>query len=412
MIQTNYSLLVTPDSDPNFIQQLESITGAKESYGFNTPINVVAVLDALGLEPALTCLFYATTDIIALSQVVAIAWVQAHLYAYSAALPDDSRPSDLMYYLELYLQSGNVTPRFDYCGRDLTGPGLIPISQLTDLETVIQATVNALPTLQQATTYTIMVFNAGPLTDVQYANMVGGDIIAVDRNHPINDPAIQIPTGTTGYTEQPFTAMSSNPDVFVNATFTYDPNSRVYYAARWKNQSVNGSGTSIIPAFGNLAAQGIGTAAVLTSRQVTEGVGYYLSQICNAIRVAIANYNQQQLTILGPKRSRYQQFAAGIPAVGSGNAGWDADGQTVMDAGLNRRAALLRDSVYLQQFDLDFSHSLSSTELVAAEKAIQAEMLTAREAVGQSLFNAVNAQFIAADSITDTLAAVLRPYLL
>lgn len=83
-----------------------------------------------------------------------------------------------------------------------------------------------------------------------------------------------------------------------------------------------------------------------------------------------------------------------------------------MDAGLNRRAQLLRDSTYLQQFDLDFSHSLSSTELVAAEKAIQAEMLTAREAVGLSLYNAVNAQFIAADSITDTLAAVLRPYLL
>lgn len=412
MIQTNYSLLVTPDSDPNFLQQIESITGSKESYGFNTPINVVDVLDRLGLEPALNCLFYATTDIVALSQVIAIAWVQAHLYAYVAALPNDSRPSDLMYYLELYLQSGNVTPRFDYCGRDLTGPGLIPLTQLTDLETTIQATVDALPTLQQTTSYTIMVFNAGPLTDTQYANAVGGNIVSLDRAHPINDPAIQIPTGTIGYTEQPFSALTSNPDVFVNVNFTYDPASRIYYAAQWKNINVNGTGTSIIPAFGNLAAQGIGTAAVLASRQVTEGVGFYLSQICNAIRVAIANYNQQQLTLLGPKRSRYQQFSAGIPAVGSGNAGWDADGQAVMDAGLNRRAQLLRDSTYLQQFDLDFSHSLSSTELVAAEKAIQAEMLTAREAVGLSLYNAVNAQFIAADSITDTLAAVLRPYLL
>lgn len=412
MIQTTYTLLNSADVDPNFLQQIQSITGSQSSYGYDTPINVVDVLDALGLEPALTCFIYATTDTTALSQVIGIAWVRAHLYAYLAALPNDARVGDLMYYLDLYLQSGVVTPRFDYCGRDLTGPGLIPLSQLTDLETAIQATVDALPTLQQTTTYTLLVFNSGPLTDLQYANALGGNIISLDRDNPVNDPAIQVPAGTTGYTEQPISAIGSNPDVFVNAQFTYDPTSKVYYSAKWKNENVDGSGQSIIAAFGNLAAQGIGSAAVLASRQVTEGVAHYLSQICNAIRVAITNYNSQQLTVLGPKRSRYRQFADGIPATGSGIPEWDTDGQTVMDAGLNRRAELLRDQTYLAQFDTDFSLSLSSTELVAAEHAIQAEMLTTRKAVGLALYNVVNAQVLSADTITDTLAATLRPYLL
>lgn len=412
MIQTTYNLLIDSDTDPNFISQMESVTGARQAYGLNTPINVSTVLDALGLEAALTCFYRSTTDNAELSKVIGLAWVNAHVYAYNAVFPSDSRVSDLMYYCSLFLQSGPTPPRFDYCGRDLTGPGLIPLSTITDLAAAIQATVNGLPTTQGATVYQVIIFNSGPLTDQQYANALGNNIIALDRNHPINDPAIQTPTGTVGYTEQPIANITTNPDVFVNAQFTYDPASRVYYVASWQNQSTGGTGTHTIPAFGNQAALGLGTAAVFASQQVSSNSGFLLAQICNQIRVGINSYNSQQLTLLAPKRTLYQQMANGMPVANTGNPTFDADAQTVLNAGLNRRAALLRDQTYLTQFDTDFSHSLSSAELVNAEKAIQVEMITARKLVAQALYDAVNAQFLALDTVTDTLAAVMRPFLL
>jgi hypothetical protein len=412
MIQTTYNLLIDDDTDSNFIQQMESITGAKEVYGLDTPINLIDVLDNLGLEPTMTCFYRSTTDNTELSKVIGIAWVNAHNYAYAATLPDDSRVNDIMYYCSLYLQEGAITPRVDYCGNDLTGPGLIPLSQITDLAASILATISALPLIQQATSYLMLIANTGPMTDAQYNSYLnGGQVIAINRT-PIIDPAIQVPNGTTGYTEQSISALSSNPDVFVNVNFTYTSDSTYYYLATWQNQSTNGSGTSIIPAYGNRSAYEIGQAAIYASQQITDDTGFLLAQICNQIRVAIADYNQQQLSLLAPKRSRYQQFASGIPATGSGIAEWDADGQTVMDAGLNKRAELLRDPAFLATFDTDFSGSLSSAELVNAEKAVQAEMLTARKAAGQALYDAVNAQFVALDTITDTLAAVMRPYLL
>lgn len=412
MITTTFNLLSTADVDLNFIQRLEGVFGSQSAYGTDTPIPVYQVLDALGLEPAITCFLSAQQDILDISKLIGIAWVNAHSYAYTAALPGDTQVSDLMYFCGLFLQEGTAPPRFDYCGKDLTGPGLIPVSMITDVAATIQVKINTLPTVQQATIYTLVIQTTGIITDAQYNSMFGGLLIALNRPAPINDPALQIPTGTVGYTEQPISAIASNPDVFVNVTFQYASTSPVYYTAEFQNQSVNGSGNTNIAAYGNRAAVEIGNAAILASQQVTNNIGFFISQIASQIRVGIADYNQQQLSTLAPKRSRYQQFATGEPAIGSGIAAWDADGQTVMDAGLNRRAQLLRDQTYMAQFDTDFSGSLSAAELVAAEKAIQAEMLTARKAVGLALYNAVNAQFLAANTISDTLAAVMRPYLL
>lgn len=408
MIQTTYRLLIDDDTDPRFTQQIEALTGAKEVYGFDTPINLTTILDGCGLETALTAFFRATVDVSALAQVIAINWVSAHLYAYQAALPNDTRPFDLMYYLTLFLQTdGTVPPRVDYCGNDLGGVGLIPANQLEDLENNIQATIDALDLSRAQTVYTMLILNNGPLTDVQAASALGGNVISISRVAVV-DNAKQVPLSMPGYVEQPITAaITANPDAFLTQPITYTPDSPFYYIIKYQNQSTD---TQLVN-FTNRAGQEIGQAAIYASQQVREGSGDLLTLIYNQIRVGVSDYNTGQRILLKPQLARYNQWTTGMPSVGSGIPEWDTDGQAVQDVGLNIRAQLLRDPAFLATFDTDGSGGLSAAERIVCEKSIQARMLLARNAAAQTLYDAVNAKFQALAGVTDTLSAIFRTYL-
>jgi len=411
-IYTNYTLLTADeDYDTLMIQQIEGFTGAKEIYGFGTPINLVDILDNCGPEITLNCFANATTDTSELGKVIAIEWVKAHVYAYALALPGDSRPFDLMYYLELFLAGENdqIPERLDYCGNNLSGSGLITTNQLEDVENNIQAAIDALSLDRDETIYTMVVQNNGQMTEEQYAAQLGGNIISIDRGNEINDPAWAIPNGTPGYIEQnTATILASNPDYFLQTEFSYDAASPYFYVIRYQQQG----GGNVLVNFAKRGAQSIGEAAIFTSQQVREDTASLLPTIFNAVRSGVEDYNAAQRVNLKPKLTRYQQFANGLPAINSGVPEWELDGQAVYDAGTNVRAALLRDASFLATFDVDSSGTLNAAERLAAELGLQDAVLNARRAAGQALYDDVFALFQSFTGTTDTLVSIFRTYLL
>lgn len=412
MVQTTFRLLGADqsDTDPTLIALVEGVTGAWGVYGLDTPINVLNILDKAGLETAITCFYASLTDNRDLAKNIGIALAQGHLYAYLNALPNDTRLFDLLYYCSLYLQTVGVgvTPRTNYCGDPVGSSGPVSLAQIIDVASRIQTTINGLNLVGIIPIYTMMISSNGPFSDASFATAIGNQIISILRGSPINDPANQIPTGLAGYTPTPLSQLSSNPDAFLTNNINYDPFSPVFYVAKIQYQNPN-----IVPVnYTNRAALGIGTAAIMASQQVSQNNGMMLNLICNQIKSAITDYDATNRQTLDPQLTYYQQLARGVPAGTTGIAQWDIDGKAVMDAGLNRRAQLLRNQTYMSQFDTSGTGTLNAADRITAEKAIQKEMLSTRIATATPLYNAVFTSYLAFTVQTDQVSSILRTYLL
>jgi hypothetical protein len=401
-LYTNFNLLVDSDSDEKFLQSVELVTGARDIYGYTTPINLLDILDISGIQTAIPCLYRSTTDNRELAKAIGISWMQGHSYAYTYGLPNDNRVFDLMVYLELFLSGINdeITPRFDYCGNNITG-SVITVAQLQDLENGITATVNALDEWVSPTPYALLIANNGPFPEGA-DDTVGG--MTLDLANPYYDIINRTPTGLTGYVERPIIPlMAADPNAYLKDTLVYDPLSIVYYKATYRR------GTDLIPNFSNLASKNSGEAAVIVSEQVSLDNGNMLFPVYGLLASAVNYYNTARRVAARPKVTRFQQIQIGMPGV---QTLWPTEEQSAEDAALNRRAQLLQDQNYVLLFDSDGSGGLSAAERVNLEKAVQAQALIARKAVGTALYTAALADYNDAASATNSLSTILRTYLL
>lgn len=417
MIQTTYRLLdvLDPNTDTVFIQSIEGITGAWQSYGLDAPINVVNILDTCGFDTALAAFYRATTDVSTLALIIGVALCQAHLYTYTSVFPNDYNAFNLLYLCNLYLSTlGTGTERVDYCGNSLGANSAVTTAQIADLASNIQTAAGALSLAGSYPTYAMAIGNSGGyITPEQIANQVGGILISIDSSNPIIDPANADIRGISGYVSLPTSSsLASDPNYFLKLmkSLNYNlANSDVYYIGIFQPAPTSGYTP---PNYSNLAAQEFATVINLAAQQVISGFGFSLNTIGSILKQAVADYNTNIENLLGSQLARYQQFSNGVWPLNNGNAQWDADGQVILNAGLNAAAADLRDPTFLSRFDTFSSGSLTEAEMVTAMQQVQADMTAARAAAAQPFLTSINNAIAAANTSTDTVNSVFRTYLL
>lgn len=418
MMYVLYATLDDGTGDNNaLLAQVEILTGNRTAYGYNTPINLPDIVDVCGPQIAISCLPYAAQAYIPTAQIIGIEMVKAMNSVWSTIFPDDSRPFDLLYYLELILSDQNtvIPNRLDYCGEDLGGSVLIPDSQLEDILTNLQAKMDALDYSGDFTPFVFFMGNHGPLTPTQLASWRSNEShVITDESvaNPIIDRSQSVITSVSGiYVERPI-ADAIAMDQYVNDTFNYDVAQTEYYyktmVQRLPNTLAVENG---VYGYKNTAANWYFKALRLATLQIINDTGVNLSSIYTYLRNAQADFNNYQQQLARPRLTTVNQLGNGlIPVEGSGDTDIDAAGQAVRDAGKNRRAVLLRDASYVVLFDANSSGGISAAERITMENAVSVEMRTARQAAAATYTADFKSQFDAYSGSPDNLGVIITLY--
>lgn len=421
MIYTTYAMIDDGSGDnAGLITQLEGLTGNRVAYGVNTPISYTDIVNTCGTSVALALIPYAVQDYVATAQLIGVEMVKSQVDIWNSIFPDDSRPNDLLYYLELVISGQNtVLPnRTDYCGNDLGGSTLIPDSQLQDIIDNLGVKIDGLDYTGHFTSYVLYIANdTGPINAATLASWrsVGGNPPSVtitddDVANPIIDRSQSLITGMTGYIERPI-ATAIAMDQYMSDVFTYDESQSPYYYKVTYHRADDFETATGLSSYENMAAKWFYLALRLATLQVIGGTGVNLAAIYTYLRSARADYNNFRQQEIRPLLTSINQMRTGLsPLADTGDEGLDTAGQVVEDAGLNRRAELLRDPVYVAQFDTNASGSLNTTERIALENAVNAEMRIAREAAVTTYVASYQAQFDAFSGSSDTLGNIVILY--
>lgn len=415
---TTYSQLDDGSGDNNaLLAQVEALTGSRITYGYSTPIQFPDIVNTCGPVTAISCLPYAVQDSNATAQVIGVEMCKLYLDIWNGVFPDDSRPFDLLYFLELIISGQNtILPnRVDYCGRDLGGATLITDNQLNDIIINLQTKIDGLNYIGHFTSYVIYIGNPGPVTPVQLATWrgVGGDpplvtITDDDVAHPIVDNSQGAIIRVHGIYVERTIAAAIAADQYVSDTFDYDASlSTFYYKTTYHSQAA----TDQLYDYANTAARWFFLALKTAAEQVINDAGVNLNTIYSYLRNARLDYNNFRQQQIRPALTAVNQLANGlIPIANSGDPALDAAGQTVINAGLVSRASLLRNATYVSHFDVDASNGISATERVTMENDIQTQMKTARQTAGAAISAQYTSQFNQYNSSTDDLAPIIVLY--
>lgn len=417
---TTYGMIDDGTGDNSgLLAQLEGLTGNRVAYGQNTPIYFPDIVSGCGPQTAISCLPYAVQEYIPTAQVIGVEMVKLYNDIWRAIFPDDSRPFDLLYYLELIISGQNtvIPNRVDYCGNDLGGATLITNNQLQDILDNLQAKMDALDYTGHFTRFTFYIANdTGPINAETLASWrsVGGNPSSVtitddDVANPVVDRSQSLITGVHGLYVERSIASAIEIDQYVNDTFDYDEGqSPYYYRVTFQRPYSTEAG---LYDYANTAAQWFFLALKTATKQVMNETGVNLSSVYTYLRNARVDYNNFQQQTIRPLLTSVNQMSNGlVPVESTGNAALDAAGQFVRDAGLNRRAQLLRDPVYVDQFDTNLTGSISAVERVAMENDVKTEMQTARRDAAQSFMAGFQAQFDTYSANVDDLGAIIILY--
>lgn len=404
MLHTTYAQLVGQASVPGLVDTLQGLTGLRAIYGDTTPIYILNVMDSLGLTMAVTCLEGVAENTSSIQKIVAMEMVKAHTLPWDNVFPGQLQ--NLLYQADqLLLSSLPEELRYDYCGDLIPGgsptPAVALASAIEDLEAVI-AEIDLTPVVY--TYYTWVAWQ--PLASYRDGTdlIVPGAVLwATKTTDNLVNPVPEAKS-ITWYLPQNIDAMLATDAFLAQSDKISSYATSKSYLVKCKKEI-----TSIEPNPANKAAVELGLAAV-EATQLVLGNPASLITVISHIILAYSYLEASTRLDFGPKLARFRDLGrGGFPQVV--NPDWAADEQAVIDAGLNLRAARLRDAAYVKSFDLDLSGTLTVTEVLAMETAIRTEMLAARNAKGVELCTLLSAG-LAELNVRDTLATLFRPYLM
>lgn len=422
MVTVTYRQLIPMDADyPGVSSQIEGFTGARQAYGLDTPINVLDILDNVGLSIGLRALTYA--DASAVCSHIAIAILRGNTDPWFAG---DTRLTNFLDAVETYLMTKDapVTPKLDSCGDPVPGfYGVIPLSQLTDALAAITVSANALD-LNAGTVYSYSswILQPAPFSPARIAYfqeqaLAGGyviDLTSVNTLDPVSVSAQPLP----GYVTQNITdALLANPDTYAAESATFDVQGPVdaqtsYSYGLLQRVPINQSDAPPV-SYLNTAIQMLVARLTPLLIMITEDVNL-LPSIVSATQTYMAQYATEQRLSQGPVLSRLTELQiTGLFPLPTNDPNTAADEQAIINAGLNERSALLHDAAYLASFSND-GVMLTGTERAALENGVRAQMKSARLAAAASAYANVQARYDALTGLYSDarIVGLIMPYLL
>lgn len=406
MIVTNYSTLIDEDTTEQFIQKIEAFTGPRTIYGLNTDINVVDILDNVGIDEALICFYAATTDIRPINTRIGIDLIRNHVLPWQqASTGNSSALIDLMYFCEQFLLNQEAIIRRDYCGDIIPNPNLD--GTINDFITAIQNIIDGL-SLTTSIIPVVVWAVVGPTEEPDDPTW-GGRYSYIPGSHSKDPFALDGFGDMSWYVENPISSeiasdayMAQSNHILADRTIN-----RFYQKLQIFDIS---TGLDDPPNHANLAAIQLGEAAIEAANQVL-----YNFPKLNGIAVQIQNgYKEYDINKRLPAFrviERFRELSQNMIMPLQLLSGTDGQNEALIIQALwARRDVLLRDAAYVQTFDVDLSGGLSLSERQALETDMRAQMVIAAKATAVPILAVYEAALVA---ITSTnIDTVIRPYLL
>lgn len=436
MIAVTYRQLANVETDypgSAIMTRIEKYTGARTLYGLDTPINVLDIITNVNLNDGVLTLTYAD-NVIGLCQTLAIECMKASLAPWDAVFSGDTRARNLLDNMTLYLASVGIpqVPKKDYCGDPIPGfYGVIPANQLLDAHTSIKASVDALSLTGRFYTNSWWITQSAPFTAAQLAYWQSPWAAAQWAIDSQDQNAVDIvvtdhPLPLAGYVEKNIDdTLLLDPDYYFKESVDQFDMQRATSAGHETyygiiiHKPLDGSmpgGTEGNPlSYENSAVKLLSDLLKMTYTMVVYKVNL-LPFIIIGIRECMRQYvTEQRLRISGSILPRLLDLSKhGIFPNLTHESAVTIYEQQVINAGLNKRAELLRSSAYIHTFDADLSGTINSTERVNLEETIRVEMIAARKANALAAYNAAKATYDTLPQLSagQYLVDVVTPYLL
>lgn len=424
MVAVTYRQLIPMDTDyPGISSQIEGFTGVRQTYGLDTPINVLDIIDNVTLTVGLLALTYA--DVQTVCEHIAIACLRGNMDPWFAG---DTQLTNFLDDVETYLNTKDnpVTPKLDSCGDPVPGfYGVIPLSQLTDALAAIKVLSDALD-LNAGTFYnhsywalpgTQQPWTPAQIVYQQEQAALGGyvvDLAGVNVLDPVSATASSIP----GYVTQNIaSALLANPDAFANDSATFDVQPSTVGTANSYGLlfhiPINYQSEASPVSYLNTAIQMLVDRLTALLIMITEDVNL-LPSIISATQTYMAQYATEQRLQLGPMVTRLNELSlAGLFPFLTNDPTLAADEQAIINAGLNVRNTLLHDATYIASFSND-GVTLTGTERAALENGVRSAMKIARKSTAVGLLATRQAQYDALAGLSSDarIVSLITPYLI
>jgi uncharacterized protein YbcI len=407
------------------VSRLEGLTGPRELYGLDQPINILDIIDHVSLDDGLICFEYLSNSF-STKVSIAINCLKAHTLPWSKVFPGDTRMLDLINSIDLYYQSKDIVPvpKTDYCGDAIPGfYGVIPINQITDSLASIVASVNAQNTVGVVYWHYFYALKTSPWTqeEIDAANapaLVSGEYEYMTTGGlNVTDPTILTATNLHSYTPQQIDeALLRDPDFYLKDSYLWDSQIDPGYAypclVRRRILMGIDDQNDLINYF-TLAVQDIANILQIVIDMVLYDAGD-LTPIIIGIRKYMWEYETGRRLEMASLLARMNDIKRGFLCGPTGDPISATYEQQLIDAGLNARAGFMRNSVIINSYDTNMDGILSDAERTALENGARALMVATRAALGTQIYNQLYAEMVALPTLSSgqSLVDVLTPYLL
>lgn len=404
-----------------YLKWLEDrITGNRMTYGLDTPIYLVDILDKSGLHDALIMMDYCVQDTVALRKIMAIEIARGHQapWIQYTALKDQGKLENLLIFAERYMDSQHTdTTRYDYCGDPIPGSGDISMGQIETLIAEIE------------TIYKGLTYETGPLpqytwTPVGYAPRTNEDVPEYQRDtwqymDEYDQDWFHLSSGMNSNdlneyaTKDITTALNNDPDSFYKDTL--DLQKRLaekgtpYYKQRvriWpKGQD------AVLKNHSAYACRYAAQSAITAARLATKNMGSVDS---------VALYAQRAFSSMGS--AMYRNIARGLmrinelssllmptPAFPPDDPVYEIEMDIINQAQI-RRAELFRDKDFIKSYDKNFDNLLDKYEFLALEQAVRAEMADRAYETSEG-YREMQMDTLRNHNIVESIDAIIRPFL-
>ena len=425
MLSTTYKqILEGSDETPeSLLKFLESVTGSYVIYGLSKPIYLAEILDAAGLDVTLALYPLCPDATSPFTGTIALAWVESYLSVWNTYTGNQIQVPQILQLTNQYMTQEQGT-ELDMCGR--------PKPPSTVLSDRVEALIAELEVYLETWNYTKLApktyvwVGVGPTKkteedlinglpqDWRFHWLTGEEDFKQDKaSWGGNISSIDLPW----HSEVKFdAAFESNPDYYlkeskhiIETSFTQET---PYYYQRVELTPAGGYlDSSAWPDYQALAAKYVAQAAITAASITLWGLGS-LATVALLLQQALSALHSQSYRDVSPQFLRLSELQKGIvmmPASEPGTPLYVTEKQ-IIDAMWNKRVELLRDRDYVESFDKDLSGGLNTQERLTMEADVKEQMMATAQALAVQAETSLTAQY--AIPTTDTLATILRPYLM
>jgi len=411
-------ILAAMEDATTYLKWIEDkLTGNRNTYGLDTPIYILDVLNTMGIHDALLLMDCCIQDVTAIRKIIGIDLArnfQGAWQAYTSA-GDMGKLDNLLVFAERCMDAQSAdTTRYDYCGDPIPGSGDVTSAQVDTLITQITA-------IYDEWVYSIPVQPIYSWTPVGATTRTNDSIPAYQQDEWAYETEAYVDWMNPGSSlkssdvasmgnKDIAQSMANDPDTFYNISLQLQQ--KILDTTNYLYQRVKiwprGSDTMVINHEAQ-AAQYAAKAAIAAARLASRGIGSLTTIMlyCQRAQASTNSANYRAITRAMLRTRELGSMIMPYPAFPADDPAYDIEVDIINQA-QNLRASLFRDQAFITQYDADYNGDLNATEFIALENGVR----TAMKAKAKELSDAYYAaQTSGGTDLVATIDGILRGYL-